>query len=318
MKKNIKSIDAILKDNKITIVDIGASGGVDSRWRDFTSMCTGILFEPDPREYDVLKKSSDNNLIVLNTALSDSPGDIKFHLCKKQQVSSVYQPNFEILDKYPDSSRFKVEKIIKIKADTLDNQLKKNKINEIDFIKIDTQGYELSILQGADFYMDKAIGLQIEVEFEQMYENQPLFADVDAFVRSKGFKLFDIKRYFWKRSIKHSPPSEKGQLIFGDALYLKDPESILNEDGISPEKIIRATSIYLAYGYNDLSQILLERSSEMDLIDENTEKKLRSILLSSKTRNSTFMRYLSAFLYKCSVLTRDNVPYSGTDMTIGN
>ena len=47
--------------------------------------------------------------------------------------------------------------------------------------------------------MDNVIGLEIEVEFEQMYIDQPLFNEVDAFVKEKGFSLFDIKRYYWKR-----------------------------------------------------------------------------------------------------------------------
>jgi FkbM family methyltransferase len=58
-------------------------------------------------------------------------------------------PNFDFLAKFPDAERFEVLKTIKIETDTLDNQLKKNGITEIDFVKIDTQGHELPILQGS-------------------------------------------------------------------------------------------------------------------------------------------------------------------------
>ena len=89
----------VLEENPLIIADVGASGGIDPKWKKFTSFYKGILFEPDPREYDLLKSTSDKNLIVLNSALSDSEKDVPFHLCEKQQVSSVYPPNIKLLNK---------------------------------------------------------------------------------------------------------------------------------------------------------------------------------------------------------------------------
>ena len=192
-------MNTLLKNNQLVIVDIGASGGIDPRWGKTTEFYTGILFEPDPREFNALKKNSDNNLIVLNSALGDSKKNVEFHLCKKQMVSSIYPPNFNLLNKFPEAERFNVEKIIHLNTDTLDNQLMKEGINEVDFIKIDTQGYELSILKGGSACIENVIGLEVEVEFEPMYIGQPLFSEVDSYVKNKGFILFDLKRYFWKR-----------------------------------------------------------------------------------------------------------------------
>ena len=45
----------ILANNPLFIVDVGASGGIDSRWKNFSSNFRAILFEPDPREYEILK-----------------------------------------------------------------------------------------------------------------------------------------------------------------------------------------------------------------------------------------------------------------------
>ena len=54
----------LLENNQLIIVDIGASGGIDPRWKNLTSYFKCILFEPDPREYSILKENSDSNLIV--------------------------------------------------------------------------------------------------------------------------------------------------------------------------------------------------------------------------------------------------------------
>ena len=94
----------ILKDNPLMIVDIGASGGIDSRWGNITSSYRGILFEPDPREFEKLKIKEGGKSIVLNTALSDSTQTLNFHLCEKQEVSSVYIPNINFLRLFPESN----------------------------------------------------------------------------------------------------------------------------------------------------------------------------------------------------------------------
>ena len=225
-------MDILLNNNHLVIVDVGASGGIDPRWSKTTEFYKGILFEPDPREFDALKKNSDNNLIVINSALSDSNKEIELHLCKKQEVSSVYLPNFNFLNKFADSERFNVEKIIHLNADTLDNQLKKEGIDEVDFIKIDTQGYELSILKGCSSCLENVVGLEVEVEFESVYIGQPLFSEVDNYVKENGFILVDLKRYYWKRKLSEDTGIQKGQLVFGDALYLRTPEGLLSINNI--------------------------------------------------------------------------------------
>ena len=315
--------DELLRDNPLWIADVGASNGTDPRWGNFTSHYQGILFEPDPRAYEALQKDNKQNLTVLNTALGDSARIVDFHLCKKQEVSSVYLPNMEYLAKFPDSHRFEVTRDVSIETDTLDNQLQEKQIAEIDFIKIDTQGYELSILQGGTSYLKNAVGMELEVEFAQMYENQPLFADVDHFARDLGFELIDLKRYFWKRKDSVNTGDQKGQLVFGDALYFRSPEQILLIDSITAEKIVRSICVYLVYGYVDLAQSLSKQALDKQLLPQEIGKKVDYVL--SKFEQ----KHLLAFAKKKKYLPRlfenlgnyffpPNSWYSGTDKSLGN
>ena len=73
--------DSILRDNPIRVIDIGASGGIDKWWSKYTTFFQGVLFEPDPREYERLKLSSNNNMIFINSAVSEESGSIKLNLC---------------------------------------------------------------------------------------------------------------------------------------------------------------------------------------------------------------------------------------------
>jgi FkbM family methyltransferase len=313
----------LLENNQLIIVDIGASGGIDTRWKNLTSSFKCILFEPDPREYSILKENSGSNLIVLNSALSDSSKKVEFHLCKKQEVSSIFPPNFDFLNKFPDPERFRVQKNIILNADTLNNQLEKIGINEVDFIKIDTQGYELPILQGSFDYLDSAIGMEIEVEFVELYKGQPLFDEVNGFVKSKGFSLVDLKRYYWKRKGTRNTTNKKGQLIFGDALYFKTPEKILANSNINQEKIIRSIFIYLAYGYIDLSQVLLHEAKNINLL---TEEVFTSLLKTLKKyeknelgKSFRLRKKISNLFHKLSIIINQDEDYRfGTDQKIGN
>ena len=192
--------NASRNDDPLTIVDIGASGGIHARWSASPCGLRAVLFEPDPREFDALTSMAPDNWTVINSALSDRSGDIEFRLARKQQVSSAYPPNRAVLEKFPDPERFHTVKTIKIRADTLDNQLKINGIQDIDFIKIDAEGYALPILKGGGESLRTVIGLELEVEFLPLRQGQPWFPDVHGFVQELGFELVDLRRYCWRRA----------------------------------------------------------------------------------------------------------------------
>lgn len=267
------------KKNPLWLVDVGASGGIDLRWSRVADNFMAIMFEPDPREYERLSRECGKNMVVLNAALSDSEEVLDFHLCRKQEVSSVYVPNVEFLKKFPDAERFDVVRKISLKADTLDNQLKTNQIPEVDFMKIDTQGYELPILRGGQNYLNRVIGLELEVEFVSLYEDQPLFNDVNGFVTKAGFELFDLRRYYWKRKESGHAGNQKGQLVFGDALYFRSPEQVLSMQGVSQEKIARAVYVYLAYGYLDLAETLIKSAVEAKMLENAYHEAITKIIV---------------------------------------
>ncbi len=314
--------DALLENNPLVIVDVGASGGIDPRWERFTSSHTGILFEPDSREYERLKSDVGSNLIVLNVALSDSEKEIDFNLCKKQMVSSLYDPNIEFLRKFPHVDRFEVVKKVRLRTDTLDNQLKASGIDEIDFIKVDAQGFELSILKGSANSLQNAIGLEVEVEFSELYRKQPLFPDVDAFVQANGFELFDLKRLYWKRIDSENTADQKGQLVSGDALYFRTPEQVLLMRGITPQKIVRAICVYLVYGYLDLAQTLFRSAKENDLLGKDLSDQVEKSLAASEKRtwipDFRGRARVERFFSKLAKLFSFRGWYSGTDELLGN
>ena len=72
-------------------------------------------------------------------------------------------------------------------------------------------------------------------------------------------------------------------MIFGDALYLKTPETICAMEGITEEKIIRSIFIYFSYGYLDLVENAILIAIKKGLLRERAFKILKTNLLDNNT-----------------------------------
>ena len=99
-------------------------------------------------------------------------------------VSSAYKPNRELLDQFQGSQRFEVLKKEVLRGTPLSKEIGGQ---EIDFVKLDIQGGELNALEGFGESLNSCLGLEIEVEFAEIYKSQPLFGDIHNYLSSKGF-----------------------------------------------------------------------------------------------------------------------------------
>jgi FkbM family methyltransferase len=287
-----KSFAQYFKSYPLTLIDVGAGGGFPERWKRAQRYLYAIGFEPDRREFDKLIQYPKLGFQhkYLDVVLYKEEREIDLHLLQKQDTSSILLPNYPLLSRFPMAERFKHVKSIKLKADTLDHQLAENQISDVDFLKLDTQGSELFILEGAlKTLKGPSIGLEMELEFVPIYRDQPLFCDVHQFVQKFGFELFDLAPVYWKRKIGQDSGDRKGQLIYVDALYLKPFERLFAVEQLSSEpeygkaKVLKALSISLIYGYVDYTLELLEQAGAAKILS-TSEKDLISRRISEPWR----------------------------------
>ena len=285
MNNILKNIKKILS-RQFLHCDVGARWGIEKPWSSFRELLQLVSFEPDREEYNSLMEKKDLNDMLYPYALFKESESLSLNLTKSRGCSSLYKPNYEFLKNYPDWKRFEIEDVVKIETTSLDILYKENKIPNVDFIKIDVQGAELDILRGAErFLNENVLGIEVEVEFQPMYEDQPLFSDVDKFVRENlGLHLQDLRKTYWKYPEGIDIGATKGQLIFGDALYFRSPHELLSwcsnfEGNEASDKLQMACLMGVVYGYLDYSLCLLNQSELGKFLDEAIIDSWRSLIL---------------------------------------
>lgn len=324
-------IDAVSQKYPFTFIDVGAMGGIPRPWQNLQGLIKVIGFEPDEREFKKLK--SNGCVTYFNYALHNKPEDLKYFVTKSPGRSSIFRPNREVLSHFEDIGRFEVVKeeiISSSRIRTLDQALEENAVPDVDFIKVDTQGSELAILEGGqNSALFKTFGIQVEVEFIEMYKNQPLFGDVDGFLRKNSFELMDIKRYYWKRKDYHDYTG-KGQLVFGDALYFKNIEALakmlseIREEPHRQSKIYKGILTCLIYRMWDYAVLLLNLGRRLKIISEADYKKMFLVVKKASRKGALPCFPGKKVLYGIASRAREKLTppsylgWADSDKTIGN
>jgi len=254
-KHVLKAVSKLPKNDGLGLVDVGAAGGIEKRWQPVTENLNYYGFEPDDRSFKNLKshkiaKSSK----IFPFALWSEEKKISILLCREPQCSSVYEPNRSFLDRFPVSERFDITDTFECNAKRLDQI----GIKGAHFIKIDIQGGELEVLRGAEGMLHQSLGLEVEVEFLEMYKSQPLFGEIVDYLDKHNLEFIDFVNLRRWLPNKHT---DIGHCVFGDALFLKSPETISSGDYSQDEKI-NYLIILLIYRRFDLIDKFLEYSEE--------------------------------------------------------
>jgi FkbM family methyltransferase len=210
--------------SEVTYVMCGARGETSNRLMRALPQMKFIGFEPDAEEHARLSARPARGFTYFPVAVGGRDERRTFYVTRNPACSSLLQPNQAFYSRFKDSGPV-VEVVREEPIDivSLDSFLPTSGVNRIDFLDLDTQGTELEILQGAQsFLSSEIVGVRCEVEFSPLYQEQPLFGDVDAYLRKFGFMLFDLGRIRNRRT--NFPPHAltRGQLLWGDALFLRD------------------------------------------------------------------------------------------------
>jgi FkbM family methyltransferase len=239
----------------LAVVDVGALWGLLPELQPIERFVSAVGFDPDAEECERLNAAAQERGLrqrFLPYAVTGADERRTFHLMRKEATSSLLEPNRDFFDRFPDAERVDVVDRFELDTRAFGPLLAAEGI-EAEFLKLDAHGVEGEILDSLDETQLRALlAVHVEVLFATLYRGQSDFGDVDRRLRAAGFELYELKRYSYRRrSFDSARYRTRGQIAFGDALYLRDP------DALSPEQRRRLAVVAALFRHFDFAQELI-------------------------------------------------------------
>ena len=199
LAEHLRSLFIVL--NIKCVIDVGGNRG---QYRDFLRMQVGydgliITFEPIKSLASnlQLKARNDSQWIIYPFALGSKNDTLQLNVMKSDVFSSFLKPDSTTINDFDNYNIVNhIENVIVMKLDdllvTLQSKWEKN-----IYLKIDTQGFDLEVLKGAEKTLEHVAALQSEISCLQIYSGMPDFITSLNFFLDKGFEisgLFPVSR----------------------------------------------------------------------------------------------------------------------------
>ena len=197
------------------LFDIGANTGQYAlKMRELGYKNKIISFEPLSQAFKDLRKNSlrDNNWIVNNYALGNENIINFINVARNSYSSSILNMLPKHIESAPNSKFIDREQIEIKKLDSVFDSFCDNNRENV-MLKIDTQGYEKNVIDGAANSLQIIKIIQLEMSLIPLYENEMLYKEMIEYLEAKGFTLFSLENGF-SNSI--------GQLLQVDGIFVKN------------------------------------------------------------------------------------------------
>ncbi|APB35059.1 FkbM family methyltransferase [Gloeomargarita lithophora Alchichica-D10] len=242
--------------------DLGGQG-----WSVFAPNLTIYGFDADPEacdaaNADVKKQGINWQETHIPLVLSHTCGTQTLYVTKNPMCSSLYPPNEPYLERFNGLDVMELDFAMQVETTTLDTFCQQEGVTGVDFLRTDVQGADLDVLRGAQNLLDQSgLAVEVEVIFAPLYVGQPLFANVDMFMREQGFTLMEIRLHpgVPRRVLPMvSKPIYHGQKLWANATYVRDilaPET--PDHWRNPEHIFKLACILDVLSGHDYAAELL-------------------------------------------------------------
>lgn len=258
-------------DRTLEIADIGAALlGDPPVYRPLIDLRLARLnaFDADARQHAALRAAYGEDLQVFEDIVADGARHTLHLAAAESGMSSLLKPSARHLAFFNGFERFgQIHETQEVQTTRLDDVVG---LPDIDYLKMDIQGGELMALQHGPERLGQCAAIQLEVSFVPLYEGQPTFGEIDAWMRAQGFLLHsfaELKR--WSISPVRRNNDIRlpfNQLLEADAVYVRDPTT---PERWTPDLLRRLILIaHFAYGSIDLAGRLihwLERNGHAGL-----------------------------------------------------
>jgi FkbM family methyltransferase len=269
----------------IDFLDIGCSGSLDGKWFSLLSLLSYTGFDPNAEECERLNSQPHSYKAAryLPYAIAGKKGTQTMYLTESIYCYSLLRPNHAWLSRLAHGHLFLEKGTDSVYCTTL-NDLAIEEGLTADIIKLDTQGLELPILQAGEKVLEHAFCVETETGFVENYIGETTYAQIDEFMQSKGFLMFDlnIHRVSRKNTLaaygKHQP-------IWCEALWFYD---YIGRDKLpsTQEAALKAIMISKSLNFQDYALELSNYFQSKGLISsEHVETFNQPTLVSKKSKS---------------------------------
>lgn len=228
-----KTLQLLIPGPGPTILDVGANvGGSIREFKGLWPDAKIHAFEPQEECWSDLEAAqnvfSEGDIVINRTAVGNafSEGSAFFTHDLSKGISGFNKINLGSLDsvhlktlaeKDPEAvqayeNALNHERSVPVLR--LDDYMRSHEIGRVDLVKIDTQGYEPEVLEGAGEKLRDVDVVLTELMFFDYYERSLTFSDIERFLIPAGFRLYDISH------ISKNPMN--GRTDWVDVIYVNE------------------------------------------------------------------------------------------------
>ena len=247
---------------RISIVDVGAMDERQERYHRLLASGLAVVvgFEPNPEQFARLQGRG-GPYRYLPLCLGKG-GPARLHITRWPGCSSLLQPDPAVIDLFEMIGAASLDRTNNFQV-LRDEELETVRLDDIvdlkvDYLKLDVQGSELEILRHGTRKLADTVVIETEVEFLPIYREQPLFGDIQVFLRDQGFvlhKLIDCAGRPFRPFRRPNPYLPISQLLWADAVFVRDFSRL---ETYSDDGLLKAAAVLdVVYGSVDLVALLL-------------------------------------------------------------
>jgi len=202
-----------------TVIDIGAADGTPWLYESFPEAYL-VLVEPNKAFKEKLERILFERRGELHLVGAGSKaGKMSFNLNEERPTSSsILEMNVDYRDKLKDQGVVRTESVTQVEVRPMDDLRLERSWEAPVLVKIDTEGYELAVIEGAVDTVRDAEMVIIEVSVGSRFENSYRFGELLSKVESLGFEVFDIVDMAQIKS---------GRLASVDVVFVKQGSDLL-------------------------------------------------------------------------------------------
>ena len=216
-RADLRRLDAIRRNHVDVVLDIGAADGAfGHKLRQSGYGGRIVSFEPLAESYEALRRAASTDPLwqTVHAAVGEYDGEAVMNVSGRSTSSSLLPMSASHVAAAPESGYVASERVPVRRLDLVLGELMPGNCHGLCCIKIDVQGYERSVLDGAPETLKATPVIELEVSMIPLYEGSALCAEMIARLDNLGFSVIS-----WE-DVLTDP--QTGYVLQADCIFVRE------------------------------------------------------------------------------------------------